>query len=613
MSGFEIAGAVLGTLPIAMAALDKYREANRTYRFWRNIRQEHKKFQSELGLQCEMIDTLCANPRGPEWKRPETEEALKSRLGTSYPHYLCIMEALETAVGDLNKELALGSPAVLAGLKGVKKPGTPTKLFSKEKMNPDFQVYRVKLSKDGGLTARKLLEELTRRNNQLETLLGQTDKVANFSQQRAAATDRLGGVGVAAAAKLDAALLSFWKSAATLYNMLQAAWSSCSCSRAHVTNMLLQHHPVAKKGRFEILLAASDLEHPWELHRALVTVGEDESRRGAEASGLVTIGAGTNPPGTGILKREPGHRNAKVLKSAMRTKAVTVASSVQPTATVTAAVMIQTPTTAEKITDLCKSLQSTDGCACVGFLHDEEVDDGRYFLYPQSRHVASKMESISLAQLISEEGFPPLSFQRRLFLSMTLASSFLQLLESPWIHHQWAKADVIFFPDPNCPGVFLLEKPHVKSQSRETCDSQKDQPGIDNDTRPQTPNSPLTLPPPLSRDDKRRLSLARLGIVLAELCFRCSIERRRAQKGHHGGGTGDKTEQEQHNLDVALAISWLGEMADEAAGHEYQGAVKWCLVDNVISSGCSDSWRREMFWQVVAPLEQSYRQFTSGG
>ncbi|KAL8329558.1 hypothetical protein RB597_005024 [Gaeumannomyces tritici] len=607
MSGFEIAGAVLGALPIAITALEKYREANRTYRFWRGIRREHNNFRQELNHQRylfstnleilllplvvddDMIKTLCANPGGPEWKRPETEKALQIRLGGAYPHYLAIMEALETTVRELNKELALDSPAVQAGFNGTK-PGTVTKSFSRGSLN--FQMYRIKLTTDGGSTMRKLLEELTRRNNQLETLLGQMDKVAQLSQQRAGAADQLGGVGATAAAKIDAALLSFWKSAATLYNMLQAAWTGCSCSKAHVINMLLQHHPAAKKGRFEILLAASDREHPWELHRTLVTVGEGESRRVTEAPGLVA----TNEIGDGsILKREPGHRSAKVLKSAMRTKAVLAAPGAQAASTVTAAVMvIQTPTAAERITDLCKSLQSTDGCTCVGFLHDEDDDNSRYFLYPQSKQLAFKIESISLAQLISEEELPPLTFQQRLFLSMTLASSFLQLLESPWIPHLWTKADIIFFPDPNCPGIFLLERPHVSGQSTDACTMQK---GPNN-----TGGSGTTKPPPrpLSNDEKRQQSLARLGVVLAELCFRCSIEKRRAQRG-------------ADDPDVLLAISWLKEMAGEAAGHHYQTAVKWCLVDNRVLSGDSDSWRREMLRLVVAPLEGAYQQFTTGG
>lgn len=52
MSGFEIAGAVLGAIPIAITALDKYKEANKRLAFWWGIRQEHKRFSSDLEFQC---------------------------------------------------------------------------------------------------------------------------------------------------------------------------------------------------------------------------------------------------------------------------------------------------------------------------------------------------------------------------------------------------------------------------------------------------------------------------------------------------------------------------------------------------------------------------------
>lgn len=106
-------------------------------------------------------------------------------------------------------------------------------------------------------------------------------------------------------------------------------------------------------------------------------------------------------------------------------------------------------------------------------------------------------------------------------------------------------------------------------------------------------------------EERRHESLSRLGIVLEELCFRCSVEKRRAQRVRAG--------QKQLVLDTDVGVDWLRDISNEAAGLEYKGAVKWCLLDHRVASQESDSWRREMLKHVVGPLERSYRQFTGGG
>lgn len=51
MSGFEIAGLVLGALPVAIAVLDGLKEMNRGVAFWRGIRRRHKRLVSDLDFQ----------------------------------------------------------------------------------------------------------------------------------------------------------------------------------------------------------------------------------------------------------------------------------------------------------------------------------------------------------------------------------------------------------------------------------------------------------------------------------------------------------------------------------------------------------------------------------
>ncbi|KAL8306140.1 hypothetical protein RB597_003269 [Gaeumannomyces tritici] len=590
MSGFELAGIVLGALPIAIAALDGYKEANKRFSFWRGVRRHHITFTNDLEYQHrifelnlqqlllplvvvedDVIAVLLSQPGGPEWKRPDVEEELKSRLGGSYPLYLSIMKALEEAVKRLNGELGVDSASVQAGLQGQKK-------------SLGFQLYRLKLSIDGGSTAKRLLDELTQRNAQLEKLLNQTDKVTQLSRKR----DQSGYGG--SSARLDTALLSFWKSATSLYKIIQTAWTGCSCLKEHTANMVLQHPATAKKARFEVLFAASDRTEFWRLDRALVTVGEDETRPANQPSCPQTSATKVEPGA-----REPAHKTARVPKSAIKGKAVARNRSVQ---LITApAVVLSGLPQAGRITNLCTSLYSdASSSCCAGFLQCPNDAEARYFLYPQSKQMTPVLKFVTLEQLIREEELPPLSFQQRLFLSMTLASSFLQLLDSPWIHHQWTKADIVFFPDPACPAVFLLEKPHVMGQA-EAAD-------------PTTGGAGNPRLRSAVEEERRQAALSRLGVVLEELCFRCSVEKRRAQRGYPAARAGG---QRQLVLDTEVGVDWLREIGSEAAGLEYKCAVKWCLLDHRVALQESDSWRGEMLKHVVGPLERSYRQFTSSG
>ncbi|KAL8363100.1 hypothetical protein RB601_009068 [Gaeumannomyces tritici] len=354
--------------------------------------------------------------------------------------------------------------------------------------------------------------------------------------------------------------------------------------------MVLQHPATAKKARFEVLFAASDRTEFWRLDRALVTVGEDETRPANQPSSPQTSATKVE-----LGAREPAHKTARVPKSAIKGKAVARNRSVQ---LITApAIVLSGLPQAGRITNLCTSLYSSPSSSCcAGFLQCPNDAEARYFLYPQSKQMAPVLKFVTLEQLIREEELPPLSFQQRLFLSMTLASSFLQLLDSPWIHHQRTKADIVFFPDPTCPAVFLLEKPHVMGQA-EAAD-------------PTTGGAGNPRLRSAVEEERRQAALSRLGVVLEELCFRCSVEKRRAQRGYPAARAGG---QRQLVLDTEVGVDWLREMGSEAAGLEYKCAVKWCLLDHRVALQESDSWRGEMLKHVVGPLERSYRQFTSSG
>jgi hypothetical protein len=145
MSGFEVAGIVLGAFPVALEALKRYREVSKTCGFWWEIRCEYQKCTNEikfyqlsfrqnlkqlllpLAVDEEQTKLLLADPGGAEWKDEEVARQIKHRLQETYDLYLDIVGQLETTLAKVNKELAMDSPGVQEKLKVRQTRNTTTK------------------------------------------------------------------------------------------------------------------------------------------------------------------------------------------------------------------------------------------------------------------------------------------------------------------------------------------------------------------------------------------------------------------------------------------------------------------------------------------------------
>lgn len=265
--------------------------------------------------------------------------------------------------------------------------------------------------------------------------------------------------------------------------------------------------------------------------------------------------------------------------------------------------------TQPKITNLCKSLDS-DGAvspsstpACVGFIGDESTDNQCY-IYPKKKLAREQLTSVSLGQIIDEPLEYGLTTRNRIFLAMTLASSFLQLLDSPWIQEYWTKADIIFFPDHDHSSVLLLDKPHVGRESALNQEENIHKHGnkaMDSGDKPadgDAGSSPSLI-------DRRQRSLTRLGVVLEELCFGQNLDRHPARKRLGKG----ETKAQQLAFDMVAALQWRSKIHFEAGGLYFSEAIGWCLVDPCQAVPDQDSWRKEMLRHVVGPLEQCFREF----
>lgn len=252
-----------------------------------------------------------------------------------------------------------------------------------------------------------------------------------------------------------------------------------------------------------------------------------------------------------------------------------------PTITLTgfeqAATPISTPAPGP-ITSLCLSLDQSDE-TCCGYLQEE---DYLYYVYKNPSSPISSPEFITLDQLLRKQRLPMPKRRQRFALAYILSSSFLQLLESPWLPASWQKSDIVFYQDSKQPGQYALDRPHLNR-------------GL----APREASGPMT-----ERDRRMQLSssLEMLGIVLLELCFGKLLEEQPCRTNYSSFGSGPI----ERVFDVAAAKEWHGEV-EEDAGYQYAVAVGWCL--GGILSTPSDKWREEMLHKVVHPLELCHGQF----
>lgn len=224
----------------------------------------------------------------------------------------------------------------------------------------------------------------------------------------------------------------------------------------------------------------------------------------------------------------------------------------------------------QAIHSLCTSLGAHKEPG-VGYLDGEEC---RYFVYPVSHDTIDAFAPRSLAELLTLR--PRLKRLQRLALSVTLASSFLQLFESPWLPASLEKRDVLFIVDPENPSAFKLDQPHINSNF-------------------------FQLPSQEQRHNKIKESLPRLGIILLELCFGEPLDVQ-----HYRTVFGAPTDARMRAaMDLTAAAEWLNEVRDEA-GPDYAMAISWCLTGIRAIPTDTQEWRKQMLLSVVKPLEKCY-------
>lgn len=137
MSGFEIAGIVLGAFPLAIEGLKMYEELARSIKIWRHIQREyiqclhelryhHRNFESNLRFLLlplvagkQTIDALIGSPKGHRWKDASLERALRNRLQESYDIYFDTIQCFQSLMANVEKHLGFDSSEIEERLQSI--------------------------------------------------------------------------------------------------------------------------------------------------------------------------------------------------------------------------------------------------------------------------------------------------------------------------------------------------------------------------------------------------------------------------------------------------------------------------------------------------------------
>ncbi|RSL54255.1 hypothetical protein CEP54_010006 [Fusarium duplospermum] len=533
MSGFEVAGVVLGAFPIALAALEKYREGAKRVNLFYAIRREHKKSRDELVFNNLISKNFLPPRAGPGWREKELDDLLQKRMKDGYTLYFDYMAEMKRIMDELNQVLALDSEAVQRNL------DTAGNLTGKErfwaaisKEGRAFQLYKIKFS-NGESVRRALLSDFKGYNDKLEKLLHSNDEDTRLVQQRDTLTQKTA---------IDLAICNFWKQAVKLFRALASA-CDCRCHTTHGAELMLQHR-TAKDTEFHITFTKFDSDSSeWNICRTRISESDDAVA--AELHKTVQI-LETTP------FRPPDHRKLRPGRSAMKSStASTCVQVVQkpPSITLTCAPPSAGFGITQKISILCTALDKTKGSYC-GFLSEE---DSRFYVYTVSSQVTTSPPTFAtLEQILRGDACPQPTRRQRFDLALVLASSFLQFLDSSWLPTPFGKGDVLFKSDPNHSTLFQLDQPHIRQQ-------------FDRCGKAKVSTTAMTA---ASVSE----SLDQLGILLLELCFGKLLEDQSCRKGWPKG----RNAKEAAGYDVMAARDWQCQIPDEA-GFDYAEAVGWCL------------------------------------
>ncbi|KAF1849283.1 uncharacterized protein K460DRAFT_280656 [Cucurbitaria berberidis CBS 394.84] len=578
MSGLEIAGVVLGSLPLVISALEHYANGiNTAKRFWRyktEVRSLILQINTERGIfintveqlltgivRIEQMTDFVSSPGGEIWREVGIEQKLKDRLRGAYDIYLDNVRGMEVSLRGMMMKLALDPD----GKPQFSDPG----LFKQEYKRLKFSISKSEYT-----------EQLSDLKNFNQALTRLTKQSLELEPSRTESKPR--------SCPNFCALQSYARS---LFETIRSGLQ-CGCDghevklrlenrswRVEKEEDLLEHTP------FRVIFSYATDTGPslvastsWNWKEANIRYIVDKPKQVA----LSPSKDHACPPPRST--RRVRFNQVQVQES-----------SSSSTVTVVEQQMISpSKPTPEQIQDLCKTiakLQPPERDLCIGYLMDSvQRKHGIYPLQSPPGCDQQQWVAYSLRQILTKRANinRRLTQHDKLRVAVDLASSVLQLYKTPWLDEQWSDNDVYFIHRPGISLATVFEHPFVYRKLSST-----------------PPTQPASTQQGACRVIRNQTLFA-LGILLIELLYGKPIEELQSPRDLECVGT--------PGVAWCTAERLIEEEIEYEAGPRYLDAVRRCIrcdFNKKDSSLDDEEFQQAVFDGVVAPLEKTLQHFTS--
>ncbi|KAI4708103.1 hypothetical protein J4E89_007223 [Alternaria sp. Ai002NY15] len=554
-TGIEAAGLVLGAIPLILAGLQFYAEGISVTRKYWSYHEEVSTILNDL----EAENTMCINsidillkgvvtskemaeflndPRSARWKDKEFDRKLRARLRTSYDSYMASINQMVIIAEKFKERLKLND----AG-----KPRFSEKNAFKE------HYRRLKFSLKTS-DYKELMERLRCANGVLDRLTNQTALIEAHTRDRQSVPN-FGIIN---------------ERADSFHSALKAGWN-CPCSAHHTVSLRLEARIDAVSSEKDEDDDASMMRDPFHVLFHYDRDHATEQSELAVAWSWEEADVRVDPiqDNTARVQRAKGVR----FEERNVQKAVQAALEARPNM--------------QPIEDLCAAiseLQKPQREVCFSLLASELAKQ-KYgvHIYP-TKQMPLDTETWSVSSLHTSLNDTDFARRDRLKLAVTLASSVLQLHETPWLDQCWNK-DSIFFV--KRPGMIMY-----------------DQPFVSRDFNHATPPAETGMPPSM-KCIIRNQPLYALGVALIELWYNKPLQELwKEQDGLFDTGV----RQDDLMTEWRTANRLVDDLYNEAGGM-YGDAVRRCIrcdFDRRASSLDDIEFQRDVYHGVVSQLKKNY-------
>lgn len=443
MSGIEVAGVVLGVLPLIISAIEHYDSGlDRMTAFvkWkgeldkamRELWIQHSYYEMTLrtllgGVVTETeLEEMITRPESELWKSRHLDRELRQKLGKAYQVYSFTITEMGGYMKTLAKHLDLDKTEAstaddLGAILEANPPVEGSLLHGTAKF--EFR-RRLKLTVKRS-DIRRLLKDIKHCNERLDSFIEKADKfeqsVPQQQQQQQTTDSRRSPI-------LSIPLQQIHSHAHHVHSMLSRAWT-CSTHSSHRVHLLLEHRMMRTKRKIQM--------------RSRIG-GSGDGQESDPASFKLYFKDTDQSDTTPAYAAE-----VRVLEEPIpQPRSTSVTFQLSPPSIPGAGLDPSDTSSMETIHDLCSTFH-TSGDLYFGLYLDtisQGILRGKDVAVHQPIHLTQSL--ITLEDILfTTRKWQPLTEEDRYILAITLAGSFLQLHDTPWIGSHWTAQDIFFCQD----------------------------------------------------------------------------------------------------------------------------------------------------------------------